>query len=98
VKYILPTVIATIALSGAVPQSAFAHHSGQNGFVHKEKNNDFRQDQKHDEIHEKDELHRKDREEREKKLFLFLKRHHRNFLYEWEIEAFLLNPTAPCDN
>jgi hypothetical protein len=97
-KAILPIVTAIIALSSAIPQSALAHNGGHHESMHEEKKTDFRRDQKRDEIHEKDDLHRKDREEREKKLLLFLKRHHRNFLYEWEIEPFLLYPTDPCDD
>ena len=97
-KAILPIVTAIIALSCAVPQNASAHNGRGNKSMYGEKKTEFDHDQKHDEIHEKGELHRQDREEREKNLFLFLKRHHRNFLYEWEIEPFLLYPTDPCDN
>jgi hypothetical protein len=105
-KSTLLIVTATVALFSALPQNASAHHSGGNTPKSHGNMTDVSRDQKHDGVQDRDEtrlkeweeLHRKERQEWEQKRLLFLKRHHRNYFYEWEIDPFVLYPADPCGN
>jgi hypothetical protein len=103
-KSTLLIVTATVALFSALSQSASAHHSEGNTPRSHGNMTYVSSNQKHDGVHDKDEtrlkeweeLHHKERQEWEEKRLLFLKRHHRNFFYEWEIDPFVLFPADPC--